>query len=160
TATLGGTGSISGTVTVNSGGHVAPGESIESLAVGSLIVNTGSFLDFELGAPGSPGVNSDLINVINSGGLTLSGGSVTLADAGGLAAGTYTLIDYAGTLGGDVANLGTPTGPAGFTFSLVNNAGNTSIDLLVVAPSPPGDWNNDLKVNAADFVTWRKDETN
>lgn len=159
TATLGGTGSISGTVTVNPGGHIAPGESIESLAVGSLIVNTGSFLDFELGVPGSPGVNSDLINVINSGGLTLTGGSVTLADAGGLAAGTYTLIDYAGTLGGDVANLGTPTGPGGFTYSLVNNASNTSIDLLVVAPAPPGDWNGDTKVNAADYVTWRKDET-
>jgi autotransporter-associated beta strand protein len=155
--TLGGTGSISGAVTVNSGGHIAPGESIESLAVGSLIVNTGSFLDFELGAPGSPGVNSDLINVINSGGLTLNGGSVTLADAGGLAAGTYTLVDYAGTLGGNLANLGTPTGPAGFTYSLVNNASNTSIDLLVAAAAV-GDWNGDTKVNAADFVTWRKDE--
>jgi autotransporter-associated beta strand protein len=157
--TIGGTGSISGTVTINSGGHIAPGESIESLAVGSLVVNTGSFLDFELGAPGSPGVNSDLINVINSGGLTLSGGAVTLTDAGGLAAGTYTLIDYAGAIGGNVANLGTPTGPAGFTYSLVNNTGNTSIDLLVAAPAPAGDWNGDTKLNAADYVTWRKDET-
>lgn len=74
--TLGGTGSISGTVTVNSSGHVAPGASIESLDVGSLVLNTGSILDFELGAPGSPGINSDLINVIDSGGLTLAGGAV------------------------------------------------------------------------------------
>ena len=57
TATLGGTGSISGLVTVNSGGHIAPGASIESLDVGSLTLEVGSFLDFELGAPahrGSP----------------------------------------------------------------------------------------------------------
>jgi fibronectin-binding autotransporter adhesin len=152
--TLGGTGSISGTVTVASGAHIAPGESIESLAVGSLVVNTGSFLDFELGAPGSPGVTSDLINVINTDGLTLNGGAVTLADVGGLATGTYTLIDYAGTLGGSVANLGTPTGgPAGFIYSLVNNAANTSIDLHV---GVPGDYNDNGVVDAGDYLLWRK----
>jgi autotransporter-associated beta strand protein len=156
--TLGGTGSISGAVTVASGAHIAPGESIESLAVGSLTVNSGSFLDFELGAPGSPGVTSDLINVVDTNGLTLSGGSVVLMDGGGLAAGTYTLIDYAGTLNGDVLNLGTPTGPAGFTYSLSNNPGNTSIDLLVTAAGLPGDFNSDGKVDAGDYVTWRKND--
>ena len=154
--TLGGTGSISGTVTVNAGGHIAPGESIESLAMGSLVLNAGSVLDMELGAPGSPGITSDLINVLNSGGLTLNGGSVALTDAGGLTAGTYTLIDYAGTLGGDVANLGTPTGPAGFSFALSNNTSNTSIDLQVTAVGLSGDFNNDGKVDAADYVSWRK----
>lgn len=158
--TLGGTGSISGTVTVASGAHVAPGESIESLDMGSLILNTGSVLDFELGAPGSPGVTSDLINVLDSGGLTLNGGSVALTDAGGLAAGAYTLIDYAGTLGGNVANLGTPTGPAGFTYALSNNVSNTSIDLQVtpVEFGIPGDFNSDGKVDAGDYVTWRKND--
>jgi autotransporter-associated beta strand protein len=156
--TLGGTGTISGAVTISSGAHMAPGESVESLDVGSLTVSAGSFLDFELGAPGSPGVTSDLINVVDNDGLTLNGGSVALSDAGGLAAGTYTLIDYAGALGGDVANLGVPTGPTGFTYALSNNPSNTSIDLQVtaIAVSLLGDFNSDGKVDAGDYVTWRK----
>src|SRR6185369_9718500 len=48
-ATLGGTGAISGAVTVNSGGHIAPGASIESIDVGSVTLAAGSILDFELG---------------------------------------------------------------------------------------------------------------
>ncbi len=50
--TLGGTGSVSGDVTVHSGGHIAPGASIESLGVGSLTLDAGSILDFELSGSG------------------------------------------------------------------------------------------------------------
>jgi fibronectin-binding autotransporter adhesin len=153
---LGGSGSISGTVTVNASGHLAPGNSVESLDVGALVLNTGSILDFELGAPGAPGVNSDLINVTAAGGLVLNGGSFALTDAGGLAVGTYRLIDYAGTLGGAVANLGTLTGPLGFTYALINNVGNTSIDLTVTAAGLAGDYNHNGVVDAADYVAWRK----
>jgi autotransporter-associated beta strand protein len=154
--TLGGSGSISGIVTVNSGGHVAPGNSVESLDVGSLVLNIGSILDFDLGAPGSPGINSDLINVTSPNGLTLNGGSVALTNAGGLVAGTYRLIDYAGMLGGLVAKLGTPTGPAGFSYALVNNVSNSSVDLTVTATALAGDYNNNGVVDAADYVVWRK----
>ena len=49
--TLGGTGSIGGAVVVNSGAHIAPGASIESLDVASITLSSGSILDFELGAP-------------------------------------------------------------------------------------------------------------
>ncbi len=164
TGTLGGTGAVSGSVTLaaSSTGHIAPGSpgaSVESLDVGSLTMDSGLELDFELGAPGSPGVSSDLLNVTVSDGLTINGGSVVLTDAGGLATGTYQLIDYAGTLMGDVANLGTPTGPAGFTYSLVNNVAGTSVDLMVSA-GLLGDYNHDNKVDAADYVLWRKDPTN
>lgn len=154
--TLGGTGSISGAVTVASGAHIAPGESIESLDVGSLSVSTGSILDFELGAPGSPGVTSDLINVTAADGLTVNGGTVNLTDAGGLAAGTYTLIDYSGNLSGGVGLMTLGTQPAGFSYSLVNNPGNSSIDLHVNALGLPGDFNGDGKVDAGDYVAWRK----
>ena len=41
-------GAITGAVTVNSGAHIAPGASIESLDVGSLTLAAGSILDFEL----------------------------------------------------------------------------------------------------------------
>jgi hypothetical protein len=149
--TLGGTGSVSGAVTVNSGGHVAPGASIESLGVGGLTLESGSILDFELGAPGT----SDLI--VAAGTTTINGGTLNLSDAGGLGAGTYTLIDYAGTLGGNVSNLSFGTTPAGFSYSLVDTG--SLINLSVVAPGLPGDFNEDDKVDAADYVIWRKNET-
>jgi autotransporter-associated beta strand protein len=146
TATLGGTGSVSGAVTVNSGGHIAPGESIESLGVGPLTLNIGSVLDIELAAPGA----SDLINV--GGLLTLNGGSVNLTDLGGMDAGLYTLINY-GTRSGSVDNLGAPTGgPTDFQYKLVDTG--SSISLLV---SIPGDFNLDGVVDGADFLIWRKD---
>lgn len=154
--TLGGAGSISGTVLVQAGGHIAPGNSIESLAVGALMLNPGSILDFELGAPGSPGITSDLINVTATNGLTLDGGSFALTDAGGLDLGTYTLMDYEGILGGDVANLSVATAPAGFSYSLFNNASSTSIDLAV---SVPGDFDFSFDVDGADLLSWQRGDS-
>jgi hypothetical protein len=46
------------------------------------------------------------------------------------------------------------TQPSGFTYSLINNAANTSIDLRVI--SLPGDYNNNGTVDAADYVVWRR----
>jgi len=150
--TLGGTGSVSGLVTVNTGGHVAPGASIGTLtATGGLTLETGSILDFELGAPGTG-------DLINTSALTINGvGSVILTDVGGLAGGNYTLIDY-GTVGGP--GLATflsqqPTGPAGFNYAL-SDTGST-IDLSVTAiPMNNADFNDDGIVDAADYVVWRK----
>jgi autotransporter-associated beta strand protein len=147
---LGGAGTISGAVTVNSGAHVSPGQSIESLDVGTLTVNSGAVLNFEIGPFGF----SDQINV--GGLLTLNGGSINVIDAGGLNIMTYTLIHY-GTLGGSVANLGTPTGPAGFEYTLIDTG--SSILLDVSAPGLPGDFNGDGAVDAADYVVWRSNET-
>lgn len=127
--TLGGTGAVSGIVTVASGGHLAPGASIESLDMGGLTLNVGSVLDFELG----PGGARDLLSV--GGLLTLNGGSLHLTDTGGMGAGTYSLIIY-GSLSGSVSNLGTPTGPAGYDYSLTDTG--SSINLLVSAVPEPG----------------------
>ena len=159
TGVLGGTGFITGAVTVNAGGHVAPGESIDSLDVGSLTLNTGSILDIELGVTGV----SDLINVTATDGLNIAGGSVVLtaANLGDLAIGnTYTLIDYAGTLMGSLASLGTPTGPAGFSYTLSNNTIDMRIELAVSAASVgvPGDYNGNGVVDGADYVVWRKNK--
>ena len=92
--TLGGSGYVAGAVTVN-GGALSPGASIGTLTLqSSLALADASRLNFELASAGS----HDLINV--GGALTLpnSGSTVTLnlANAGGMGAGTYTLIDYAG----------------------------------------------------------------
>jgi autotransporter-associated beta strand protein len=154
---LGGTGTIGGAVTVASGGTLSPGASIESLDVGSLAMNGGKLV-FELGAPGSPGVTSDLLNVVDTNGLSITSGTVDLIDFGGLAGGTYTLVEYAGTALGnatvDLLTLGLQ--PAGFTYDLVDNATNLSIDLIVTSAGVPGDHNGDGKVDAADYVVWRK----
>jgi len=142
--TLGGTGSVSGTVTVNSGAHLAPGASIESLAVGALTLNAGSILDIELATPGV----SD--SVLVSGLLTINGGSLQLTNAEFMAAGTYMLIDY-GTISGSIAALGTPTGPAGFKYKLVDTGSVINLHVTMA-----GDFNNDGKINNADYVVWRK----
>lgn len=100
---LGGTGSILGKVTLEAGGRISPGNSIESLDAGSPFLSPGSVLDFEFGPPGLPGTNSDSINVAD--GLFLLGGSFALTDTGGLGPRTYTLIDYAVFLEGGVSRM-------------------------------------------------------
>jgi autotransporter-associated beta strand protein len=157
---LGGTGTIGGLVTVASGATLSPGTSIESLDVGSLAMSGGK-LTFELAAPGSPGVTSDLLNVVDTNGLSITSGTVDLIDFGGLASGTYTLVEYAGTALGDatVDLLTIGLQPAGFTYDLVDNATNLSIDLVVTPAGVSGDHNGDGKVDAADYVVWRKDPT-
>jgi autotransporter-associated beta strand protein len=154
-ATLGGAGAISGAVTIHSGGHVAPGTSIESLDVGSLTLAAGSILDFELDTVASTDT-SDMINVTTANGLTINGGTLNLTDVGGMTPGTYTLIDYSGTLNGNVSNLVLGAAPSGFVFALANNQANTTIDLVVSAAGLAGDFNNDGSVDAADYVIWRK----
>jgi autotransporter-associated beta strand protein len=150
--TLGGTGTLGGGLTVASGGHVAPGASIGTLNVaGAMTLDTGSILDIELGAPSS----SDRINVNLLNGLTINGGTVNLTNAGGLAAGTYTLIDYAGTITGTVDNLLFGSVPGGFSFDLVDTG---SLINLLVSPAPmnDADFNGDGIVSGADYVVWRK----
>ncbi|MCI0332281.1 MAG: autotransporter-associated beta strand repeat-containing protein [Planctomycetes bacterium] len=147
--TLGGSGSVSGSVVVNNNAHLAPGASIESLGVGSLTLNSGSILDIELGTPGT----SDFIDV--TGALALNGGSMILTDVGGMGAGTYNLIDYA-TLSGSVANLGAPTGPAGYNYNLIDTGSLIQLSVTAIPVGVPGDFNDDGTVDGADYVLWRK----
>jgi autotransporter-associated beta strand protein len=151
-ATLGGTGAISGAVTINSGAHLAPGASIESLNVGTLTLAAGSILDYELDTVAGAD-NSDLVNVTTASGLTINGGTLNLINAGAMTGGFYTLFDYSGALGGSVSNIALGSVPAGFTYSLTNNAANTSIQLEVTAP---GDFNHDGTVDSSDYGVWRK----
>ena len=100
---LGGSGSVSGQVTIIDGGRLAAGNSAGNLTLGSLLLSQASVLDYELAAPGgTPGVDSDLITV--TGDLTLDG-ILDVTDLGGFDFGTgvgdsgrYTLFNYGGTL--------------------------------------------------------------
>jgi hypothetical protein len=116
---------------------------------GGLTLNTGSILDFELGAP----TTGDLI--IASGTTNILGGTLNITNAGGMAAGLYPIIDYAGTLSGSVANLALGTTPAGFSYALMDNGSaiNLQISSLVTNDA---DFNDDGFINAGDYPAWRK----
>lgn len=76
-----------------------------------------------------------------------------------MAAGTYTLIDY-GTVGGAglAAFLGqTPTGPGGFSYSLVDTGSLINLSVAALATND-ADFNQDGVIDAADYVVWRKFE--
>ncbi len=90
-ATLGGTGSVRG-VNIANGGWLAPGNSIGTLTVSNLTLNSGSLLNFELAATNA----SD--QVIDLGTLTLTQmpfSNFAFTTNAGFGVGTYTLIDAA-----------------------------------------------------------------
>lgn len=104
-ATLAGTGAVAASVTVNSGGHLAPGNSIESLNVGTtgaaLTFNAGSNFDYEIKSNNSLSTAADLVNL--TGDLSINpSAAVNFSDLAGLSAtvlplGTkLTMIAYTG----------------------------------------------------------------
>ncbi|MEK0447003.1 MAG: hypothetical protein RLZZ399_2324, partial [Verrucomicrobiota bacterium] len=132
-ATLRGTGSAAGTLTVQGGGILAPG-GLAALTLGGLVVQSGASLNFSLSNP----TLSDKVVVTGSNLLTINGGTVNLSLSGGAnaTAGTYTLIDYAGSAlsNTDFAKLTLAVSVLGansLSVSLVNNTANTSVDLFI-----------------------------
>ncbi|MGD0208397.1 MAG: pectinesterase family protein [Verrucomicrobiota bacterium] len=101
--TLGGTGMISGPVTVMNGGTIAPGDDPGTLTLATnLTMGTGTTALFEMA--NSPGVSDELVV---QGNLTISSGSTIAINVPGtpLAAGTYKLIQYSGTKSGSFNSL-------------------------------------------------------
>jgi autotransporter-associated beta strand protein len=100
---LGGTGSALGAVTVNSGGIVSPGASIDSFAVGALTFNSGSTLKIELNSNLSFSVGADLLDVSGNLSIAPTGALLAITDAGStsLTSVKYTLISYSGTWNGN-----------------------------------------------------------
>ncbi len=102
TATLQGSGTIGGSVTVQTGGTLAPGNSIESIGTGDLSFETGSTYAYELQTnlyAGTPGVSADL--TYSTGTLDIAAGAIlTLTDLATSTAVTIgskiTLISYFG----------------------------------------------------------------
>jgi autotransporter-associated beta strand protein len=103
--TLGGTGSFTGALVINTTGVLSPGASIASLDTGALTLNSGSAFAYELN---TTAVTGDLLNA--NGNLDLNGTvTLNLTDLGSgdlLAAGTkFALISYSGSwIAGDVFN--------------------------------------------------------
>jgi autotransporter-associated beta strand protein len=141
TATLAGTGIISGLVTINgsagggAAGHLAPGSSGAGTITlgGGLTLNSGANLDYTLGT------NSTLAN-LNTGTLSL-GQNITLnvTQGGGFAAGTnYTLISSTGpTINSGNFSGWSATGVNGDTptFSIVGDNLDVSFDVTSTSVS-------------------------
>ncbi len=114
--TLGGTGTISGSVTVSGTGTLAPGASVESMGMGAVFLLAGATFKYEID---STAVTADLLD--SSGSLSIdttgAGVALTLLDWGGdvkIANGTkFTMIAYDGTWNGGTfvgaPNLGVVT---------------------------------------------------
>jgi fibronectin-binding autotransporter adhesin len=132
-AVLSGTGIVQGAVAAGGGSTVQPGH----LGVaGALTVGGAVFAD---GAQVSvlAGGTSALLRVTGVDGLTVPAGAGQLLVnvlSTSLVAGTYTVVDYAGTLqGGAITNIALQTYPPRAVMYLTNNTANTSIDLVVVS---------------------------
>jgi hypothetical protein len=143
TGVLGGTGSIDGNVTNN--GTIAPGS--ETLIPGTLTL------------PGNVTNNAGSrwligLNGTTSGKLAI-GGNLDLSatdtlNVAGIGSGTSWLIaTYGGSLTGTFNSV-TP----GYQVNY-STIGQIILNFTGLA----GDWNQDGKVDAADYVTWRKDPT-
>jgi outer membrane autotransporter protein len=98
--TLGGSGTIGGTVRIQSGATLSAGNSPGTLTIGELILFSGSTSEFELGTAGTVGgPTNDLVKVDNN--LVLGG---TLNATVG-SAGYYQLFQYGGTLSGSFGTV-------------------------------------------------------
>ncbi|MGY6555186.1 MAG: hypothetical protein ACXIUM_11775 [Wenzhouxiangella sp.] len=129
---LSGDGSVQAATQVR-GGRIAPGSSAGTLDIsGPLDLDDASVLSFELDAPGvaGGGVN-DLINV---GGDLILAGTLEVTNLGGMAAGSYTLLTYIGTLTDNTLSIGAL--PAGFAGT-ISSATPGQIQLLIESAAAP-----------------------
>ncbi len=157
-ATLGGKGTLGGTVNVQNGGHLAPGSVTETDLASTLTINGGltlaanSFLDFDLSTP-VVGMPNDKLMI--NGPLTLDG----ILNVNGLpdfAPGAFTLFQTTGP----ITDLGLTLGrvPDGFTlnFSIVQPQGvNPGSVIVNTTPIPSGStWIGSLGTNWTDASNW------
>ena len=165
TGSLNGNGIVSGDVVVNAGGHVAPGTSTGVLTVGSANFATPtSALDIEIGGTVlNPGTQVDFDQLAVSNAATL-GGALNVSLINGFTPAindVFRILTAGSSVSGTFASTSLPALPSGSAWN-VNYASNY-VELAVVPGSAgvPGDFNSDGKVDAADYVVWRKaDGTN
>jgi autotransporter-associated beta strand protein len=123
-ATLGGNGIIGGQVSLTAGATLAPGSNgFGTLTItNSLGLNNGSILDFQLGTGGS--------QVSVTGDLTLAG-TLNLTASAGFGPGTYPLFTYGGAL--SVATLTIGTAPAGYNYTVDSSVAG-QVNVIVTGP--------------------------
>jgi len=133
-ATLGGSGTVGKTL-VESGGHLAPGNSIGTLnVVGGLTVAAGANLDFELGQPGGLALFGISDRIVVSGGDLALDGTINLSQSGNPADGAagigyYRLITYTHQITSNTAVIGATPGLSNVNYELL--VGGGSVDLFI-----------------------------
>jgi autotransporter-associated beta strand protein len=156
TGTLQGSGIITGTVNVNSGGHLAPGDNaVGTLTAGSMTVNSGGVVDFEL----NPSAN-DLLNLTTAAANTAltanSGAGFNIFTEGSTSPwtinGTYNVMHV--TNGGAITGLGNlaplnQTGTVTYSLAPVSDGGSGSFIQLTIAGG-----SNSVAWNIATGGTW------
>jgi fibronectin-binding autotransporter adhesin len=141
-ATLAGDGST-GSLTVNTGGILAPGDNAIGgttlTATGGTTLGNNSILNFTLGTPDVAGgtLGSDLLKTTT---LALGTGiSVNVTPGAGFGQGTYSLIDYSGALTGNFTGwtvTGLPGGQTG-VFSIGTDNGGSAVQLTIASVPEP-----------------------
>jgi len=129
-AVLKGTGSIAGGVTVARGGTLAPGDAPGTITLGSLTLNTGSLLAYQLGKANVVGGPTNDLTVV-TGALTINGGTLNVTNSGGFGLGAYRIFNY-GTLDGS-GRIAVGTLPNGET-GVIQTAIPGQINLIVNGP--------------------------
>jgi autotransporter-associated beta strand protein len=143
-ATIGGTGKIGGALTNN--GTIAPGlpaGAPATLAVGNNVIDgAGATWAIDLS-----GATADKLAVTGNIDLTAAD---TLAISGAGTGSSWVIATYTGALTGTFDTI-----TSGYTVNYGSGT-NSQITLNAVAAGLPGDFNSDGKVDAGDYVTWRK----
>ena len=147
-----GAGPFTGVGTNYFEGSVAPGNSASAVSfAGDVVLGATARLEIELGGT-TPGTEFDVLDIA---GTTTLGGmlDVTLINGFMPAAGdSFDILDWKSASGAfNVLNL-----PALRGLEWDISGFYTEGVLAVVAPGLPGDYNADGSVDAADYVTWRK----
>ncbi|MEQ1920898.1 MAG: LamG-like jellyroll fold domain-containing protein [Pyrinomonadaceae bacterium] len=134
-------GTISGPLTVDSGGNVRPGSSPGVISGGSTTLAAGSTYNVELGGttPGNLATNHDQLNAT---GTFAAGGTLNVALSGGFVpafANTFTIATSTGSTSG---TFSTVNWPVGYTGTITYNANSIVLSGILAPPtvtsvSPP-----------------------
>ena len=139
-ATLGGTGTLGGAITNN--GTIGPGASVGTLNVnGNVTMGASSHYAVELS-----GATADKLAI--TGNLDLAALANFLDVTGTGTGSSWVIATYTGTLTGVFETI-----TSGYT---VDYGSGTNSQVTLMAAGLPGDFNSDGKVDAGDYVTWRK----
>ncbi len=140
TASVGGTGMIGGAITVNSGGKIAPGTSIGTLAaLSATTFEAGSSLEIELNSS-----TSDRLNV--SGNLNIADATLNITALAPASAGVYVIAAYASLTGSEFFSVNGL--PAGYEVQ-TNYNGLNQIALVQTGQTPYQQWATSPPYNLA-----------
>jgi hypothetical protein len=137
----------------SSGGTLEPGFSTAALTIsGAYAQSAASKLRLELGGA-SPGSQFD--HILVGGAATLAGAlEISLVDSFAPGLGdSFEILHADGGVFGSFATSSLPPLPAALSWHVVYSASAVLLQVVL-----PGDYNDDGKVDAADYVVWRKNE--